>query len=48
MAGANIIQSHLHNDEMNTFLSENGIKNVNFAQYPKGRVELGGVVEIMV
>ena len=33
---------------MKTFLSENGTKNVKFAQYPKGRDELGGKVEIMV
>ena len=48
VAGANVVSQHLLDNETVSFLNENGIKTVEFSQYPKGRNELGGLVEILV
>ena len=46
--GSKIITEHLENPETVAYLNENGIANVTFDQFARGRKELGGLVEIFV
>lgn len=48
VAGSKIITEHLSDEGTTGFLSDNGIKTIEFSQYPKGCNKLGGLVEVCV
>lgn len=48
VAGSKLISSLMADEEVSIFLHENGIKDFNMEQYPKGQSALGSLVEICV
>jgi hypothetical protein len=47
-AGAKIINNFLQEPDTKQYMDENSINMVKFEQFPKGKKELGGLIEIMV
>lgn len=48
VAGSNIILDFIKDKDTQTYFAENGMKSMEFAQYPRGCSELGGIVESCV
>ena len=48
LAGANVIETFIDDHEVCDFFHSNGVKIVNFQQYPKGNSRMGACVETMV
>ena len=48
IAGTKIISEHLNHPSTKEYLLDNDIQSLEFSNYPKGKNELGGIVEICV
>ena len=48
VAGSNLVSEFLNNETSLQYLKEKGVNPLSFKQFPKGRKELGGIVESSV